>query len=96
MGFIESFIAWLVVIFIVAIILYIVFTYILGWFYPRVEEEENIGERQIQTDGEVEIEEQQNVEKKKRQRLIAVFIFVIMAILIGSGGVSAYMDTRNK
>ena len=56
MGFIESFIAWLVVTFIIAIILYVVFVYILGWLYPQVED--NILQPQTQNNEEIVVEEE--------------------------------------
>lgn len=93
MGFIESFIAWLVVTFIIAIILYVVFVYILGWLYPQVED--NILQPQTQNNEEIVVEEEPDL-KKKQQHIIAIFIFVVMMILIAGSGISAYMDTRTN
>lgn len=85
MGFVDSFIAWLVLIFIAAIVLYLVFSYILGWIYPQKEEVE-LPTSYIEY--EVEQEQEQNSEQKKRRRLIAIFIIVIMVILMAGSSIS--------
>ena len=97
MGFVESFVAWLILTLVVAIIVYATFGYILGWFYPQ-EEEDAIRQRKVEgeeDDVSLETETRDN-EKIKRQKLIAIFIFAVMAILMASSGVSSYMGTTTN
>ena len=98
MGFLESFFAWLIITLVVAIIVYVSFSYILGWFYPQ--EEDTLIQREVEIGSDehhasLETEPQHN-EKIKRQRLIAIFIFVVMAILMAGSGVSSYMATMTN
>lgn len=80
MGFIGSFISWLMLIFVVVVILYVVFSYFLGWIYNN--QSENLG-----------IQEENN-STKKHKRLVAIFIIAIILILMISTGFSVFTNTE--
>jgi len=86
MVFLASIFAWLLLIFMVAVILYIVFNYILGLFYSHEESIPQLSRQETSN-------KQEDSATKSRRRLIATFIITIMIILLASTGISTYMDT---
>ena len=85
MGFFDSFLAWLVLIIIIAFLLFAIFSYFLGWFYPTEE-------KQVKRNPE---EEQQQIEKQQRQRKwVGIFILVAMIIIMGTTGANAFINQK--
>lgn len=86
----ASIFPWLLLVFMIAVILYIVFNYILGLFYSH---EEYILQSSQHESPNKQLDQQEDSTTKSRRRLIATFIIAIMIILLASTGISTYMDT---
>lgn len=90
MGFLDSFLAWIIMIFIVALILFGVFAYMLGWFYPSTQSERR--ELELEQEDETSIEERKR-QSALRRRVIYIFAFVMIIIIAASGGINAMTTT---
>jgi Na+/H+ antiporter NhaC len=88
MGFVDSFIAWLVLILIVAFILFTVLAYILGWFYPR--EQVIVEEEPVQ---ESDNEDERRV--RSRKRLIWIFAIAAILAIMATTGYNVYSNTQS-
>lgn len=89
MGFIESCVAWLVIILFIALIVIGVLTFILNWFFPPP-----IGEA---TEAEMKLSEEE-IERRQREarikRNIFIVIVAILAVLAATGGMSDLLNAH--
>lgn len=81
-------IAWLLLTFLVAIILFAVFMYILGWIYPQ--------EIIVKEASQETIAEESPQEVNRQKRLIYLFAFIIVIIIMACGGFNALVDSMTK
>lgn len=90
MGFVDSFVAWLIVVLIIAFLLFAAFSYILGWFYPR---EEQIVVEETHEESE-ELDENQR-QAQSRRRLIWVFAITAIIAIMATSGYNAFANTKS-
>lgn len=90
MGFVESFILWLVFAILVAGTVFATVSWFLGWWYP--EEESEI--KTAATEDDAAAEEWIKQENDKRRKILYIFIAVFTAIMMISGGATAYMSSQ--
>lgn len=91
MGFIDSLLAWLVLLLIIAFIFFAVFAYFLGWFYPT--EDTNKG---ISTSDEADLTNSLEEETTyRRRRWIGFFVLFALIIIMGSTGLNAFLNTKS-
>lgn len=88
MGFIESCVAWLVVILFIALIVIGILTFILNWVRPPPVQEETTEEGH-----KLSIEEVEQRDKEARlKRNIFIVIIAILAVLAATGGINNMMN----
>ena len=85
MGFADSFVTWMILTIVIAFLIFAVFSFILGWFYHKEEEIEITQE---------ELDEYQKKSKSK-SRLIGLFIISAIIAIMGTTGITAYMNTKS-
>ena len=88
MGFIDSLLTWLLLILVIAFILFTVFSYILGWFYPTPEE---VKEEILEPVEETDYQEQ----AKRRRKIIGIIFVVTVSIIMATTGVNAFLNTKS-
>lgn len=89
MGFVESFVMWLVFAILIAAIVFATVSWFLGWWYP----EEKL-EVKAATEDDEAAEEWIKQENDKRRKLVYIFIAIFTAIMMISGGASAYLASE--
>lgn len=91
MGFATSMMMWLVMILIIACILFAVFSYILGYFYP-VEEDLEEDRKTSETQDKEEVSDRQY---ESRRRWIGLFAIAAVIVIAATSGYNALMSTKS-
>ena len=105
MGFASSFVAWMLLIFFIALIVFTIFNYILAPFFPKQEpsiklkpEVESESDTNISTESSEKSRTNISTESSEKSRtngkIVGMFIIAMLLIIMTTGGINAYIDTR--
>lgn len=84
-------IAWLILVLVITFILFALFSYFLGWFYPQ---EDTDSSKTISKDFTNNLIEDENVIVQRRRKWIGIFILFALIAIMGSTGINAYLNKR--
>jgi Na+/H+ antiporter NhaD/arsenite permease-like protein len=89
MGFIESFVAWMVIILFIALIVMGIMTFILNWFVPQKQEETDENGQALSAE---EIDRRDKEARLKRNMFLV--IVAILGVLAVTGGINGLINVH--
>jgi hypothetical protein len=89
MGFFGSICAWMILIFIIAAIVFLVFMFILGWIYPQELKELTT------SPADAPIIQEESIDQRQR-KWIGIFVLIVLVLIMTGTGISALMNEISK